>query len=96
MDRVLTAVADVKPFGRAAGLAAAVVADGSFGSAGLVAALLALTVQLRLDGYQLTAPQGVLAGMVRGLSTGRADVDTVARWLEDRAIFVGDQETSPR
>ena len=49
-------------------------------------ALTAMACQLRLDGYMLLAPQGVVVGMVGGLDTGRVSASAVARWIEDRAI----------
>ena len=54
------------------------------GGLGRQVALLALVCQLRLDGYQLTAPQGVLAGMIAGAGSG--EPGALARWLEDRSL----------
>jgi hypothetical protein len=50
--------------------------------------LLVLHCALSLEGFSLIAPQGVLAGMVRGLAAD-GDATVVARWLEDRAVPSG-------
>ena len=85
LDAALAAAADGPPFTRAATLAAELVQRGVFSSAPLHTALLALHCSLSLDGFSLVAPQGVLAGMIRGLSRD-GDAAGVARWLEDRAV----------
>ena len=54
------------------------------GGLGRQVALLVLVCQLRIDGYQLTAPQGVLAGMIEGADSG--EPGALARWLEDRSL----------
>ncbi|HEX6538306.1 MAG TPA: hypothetical protein VF155_03910 [Candidatus Dormibacteraeota bacterium] len=71
---------------RAAQLAAALARPGALAVAALPTALLAVVCQLRRDGLRLIAPQGVAAGMIRGLSTGRVGVEDFAAWLADRAI----------
>ncbi len=72
-------------FERGARLAAAV-AGAIPGPLGRQVALLALLCQLRLDGYQLTAPQGVLAAMVAAVAARPQDTAGLSRWLEDRAM----------
>jgi prophage maintenance system killer protein len=59
------------------------------GPLGRQTALLALLCQLRLDGYQLTAPQGVLAAMVMRAAERPAEWEALARWLEDRSLVHG-------
>ena len=71
---------------RAAQLAAVLARPGTLAVAALPTTLLAVICQLRRDGLRLIAPQGVAAGMIRGLSTGRVGVDEFAAWLADRAI----------
>lgn len=71
---------------RAAELAAALARPGALAEAALPTALLAVICQLNRDGYRLVAPQGVAAGMIRGLRTGAVGVDSFAAWVEDRAI----------
>lgn len=85
LESAVAGCADCTAYTRAAALAAAVVSQGAVTSAPLQTALLAMHCSLRLDGLSLLAPQGVLAGMLRGLATSR-DVDALARWLEDRAV----------
>jgi hypothetical protein len=79
--------AQTHPFRAAAALAAGVLRllDGGLGRQ---VALLAICCQLRLAGYQLTAPQGVLAGMIDGMDRGRVSVADLTRWIEDRALLV--------
>lgn len=48
-------------------------------------ALLVLHCWLSLQGLSLLAPQGVLAGMIRGLASD-ADLAAFERWLEDRTV----------
>jgi len=72
------------PFDRAARLTSAV-AGLLPGPLGRQVALLALLCQLRLDGYQLTAPQGVLAALVQAVERPQ-EVGALARWLEVRAL----------
>jgi hypothetical protein len=72
-------------FDRSARLTAAM-AGLAPGPLGRQVAMLALLCQLRLDGYQLTAPQGVLAAMVAAVAERPEETDALARWLEDRAL----------
>ncbi|MFN2582307.1 MAG: hypothetical protein ABR498_06155 [Candidatus Dormibacteria bacterium] len=74
------------PQRRAAALAAALMQPGAVETAAAQTALLAVCCQLRRDGLRLIAPQGVLAGMVRGLATGRVTADEFAAWLQDRSV----------
>ena len=83
----LAAASEGPPFARAAALAATLLQRHAFSSAPLPTALLAVHCALTLEGFSLVAPQGVTAGMIRGLA-GPGDAATVARWLEDRAIPV--------
>lgn len=71
------------PFARAAWLSLGL-AQLLPGGLGRQVALLAVVCQLRIDGYQLSAPQGVLAGMIEGATSG--DPGALARWLEDRSL----------
>lgn len=71
---------------RAAQLAAALSRPGALDVAALPTALLAVLCQLNRAGLRLMAPQGVAAGMIQALSTGRVDVDEFAAWVEDRAV----------
>lgn len=73
------------PSVRAATLAAALLGRQVFAAAPLPTALLAMHCSLSLDGAMLLAPQGVVAGMVKGLAAGDAP-GSIARWLEDRAV----------
>jgi hypothetical protein len=73
-------------YGRAAGLAHALLSQPAFQDALLPTTLLAMCAQLTLDGLQLLAPQGAIVGMIRELAHAEVDVGTVARWLEDRAV----------
>ena len=73
------------PFARAAALAAELLARRAVAAAPLHTALLVIHCSLSLDGYLLLAPQGVTAGIVRGLAAN-GDATAVARWLEDRAV----------
>lgn len=83
------AAAAVSAHRRAAALAATLLQRHVFPSAPAQTALLALACQLRRDGFELVAPQGAVVGMVQGLASGRVDQETVARWLEDRAVPLG-------
>jgi len=85
LDAALTEVTGTTPFVRAASLAAALMRGRVFPTAPYQTTLLALHCALALDRLALLAPQGVVAGMIRGLDTG-GDVDAVARWLEDRTV----------
>lgn len=87
LENVLAETRDAEPFHRAAAVAGAVAAGLAGGGALLQTALLVLHCSLALDGYSLLAPQGVVAGMVRGLAETR-DATAVARWLEDRAVLL--------
>ncbi len=75
------------PFERAARLTGGV-AGLLPGAPGRQVALLALLCQIRLDGYQLTAPQGVLAAMVARTAENPREWEALARWLDDRAMAV--------
>ena len=75
-----------RPVRRAAQLGAALARPGVVAEAALPTALLAVICQLNRDGYRLVAPQGVAAGMIRGLRTRAVSVDSFAAWVEDRAI----------
>lgn len=75
-----------QPAHRAAQLGAALTRPGVLDEAALPSALLAVLCQLHRDGFRLVAPQGAVAGMVRGLSTGRVGQSDFAAWVEDRAI----------
>lgn len=85
-EGVLGDLAGAEPISRAAEIAHRLAAGSPFGAAPLCTALLAMHCQLQLDGFQLLAPQGVTAGMLRGLRDGGADVVTVERWLRDRCV----------
>ena len=74
------------PFARAASLGAALARPGVLDAATLPAILLATCCQLRRDGYRLMAPQGVAAGMTRGLAGGSVSAAEFAAWLQDRAV----------
>ena len=86
LEAALASVAGEKPHVRAASLAAAVLSQRVFTVEPLTTALLAMACQLDADGLQLLAPQGAIVGMMRELAAGQVDVDTVSRWLEDRAV----------
>lgn len=81
----LDAASEGSPFVRAAALAGGLLGRMAFAAAALPTALLAVHCVLALEGFSLIAPQGVAAGMIRGLD-GAGDAATVARWLEDRAV----------
>jgi prophage maintenance system killer protein len=81
----LAAAGEGTVFVRAATLAAVLLQRGAFVTAPLQTTLLVLHCALSLEGFTLVAPQGVVAGMVRGLAAGE-DAGGVARWLEDRAV----------
>jgi prophage maintenance system killer protein len=81
----LAAAEEGPPFARAAALAATLLQRRAFASAPLPTALLAVHCALALEGFSLIAPQGVTAGMIRGLADG-GSAATLARWLEDRAV----------
>ncbi len=85
VDAALAAAGDGTTFARAATLAAGLLQRHAFSSATLQTALLVLHCALSLEGFSLIAPQGVLAGMIRGLDKD-GDASVVARWLEDRAV----------
>ena len=87
LDEALASAKGPTPFTRAASLAGELLSRRVFVTSPLQTALLAVCCQLELEGYELLAPQGVAAGMVRDLASGRVDVDTTARWLEDRAVL---------
>jgi hypothetical protein len=90
VDAAITAIdAGSSPHHRAAAIAALLLQRRVFSSAAAETALLAMTCQLRRDGFELVAPQGAVVGMVQGLASGRMDEPTVARWLEDRAMPLG-------
>lgn len=74
------------PFARAAALAAALARPGVLETASLPTILLATCCQLRRDGHRLMAPQGVAAGMTRGLANGSVSAAEFAAWLKDRAV----------
>ena len=71
---------------RAASLGAALARPGVLEVAALPTILLAVCCQLRRDGFRLMAPQGVAAGMVRGLAGGSVNATEFGAWLEDRAV----------
>lgn len=77
------------PFARTAGVAAAVIGLVDDPAVAGQMALLALCCQLAVEGFTLVAPQGVLAGMVADLRSGRGNEASLSRWLEDRALPVG-------
>ena len=83
---VIDGLDGARPARRVAELGAALARPGALAEAALPTALLAVICQLGRDGYRLVAPQGVAAGMVRGLRTGAVSVDAFAAWVEDRAI----------
>lgn len=70
---------------RAAALVASLLRSNAFAAAPVQTALLALHCSLAFDGLSLLAPQGVLVGMIRSLTTS-GDVAEFERWLEDRAV----------
>ena len=82
----LDEVTSEQPARRAAQLGSALTRAGVLDEAALPSALLAVLCQLHRDGFRLVAPQGAVAGMVRGLSTGRVGLSDFADWVEDRAI----------
>lgn len=86
LEAALAGATGSTPFARAATLAGSLLARRVFAVAPLHTALLVLHCSLTRDGLTLLTPQGVLAGMIRGLATGAEDVAGVARWLEDRAV----------
>jgi hypothetical protein len=71
---------------RVAELGAALAHPGVVAETALPTVLLAVICQLHREGYRLVAPQGVAAGMIRGLNTGDVSVESFAAWLEDRTI----------
>ena len=71
---------------RAAALGAALLRPGVLEVAALPTALLAVCCQLRREGQRLLAPQGVAAGMIRGLAAGEVSAGGFADWLRDRAV----------
>jgi prophage maintenance system killer protein len=85
IDAALAAAGEGTPFVRVATLAATLLQRRAFASAPLPTALLTLHCALTLEGMSLIAPQGVAAGMIRGLAAD-GNVATLARWLEDRAV----------
>ncbi len=88
IEEALAARSDVTTgtaFARAAQLVAILVQRGAFEVAPLHTALLVLHCSLSLDGLQLLAPQGVLAGMMKDIGGG-GDPQRLSRWLEDRAV----------
>ncbi len=85
LTEAVGAAADGTPFVRAATLVSVLVHRRAFSSALLQTALLTLHCALSLEGFSLIAPQGVTAGMVKGLASN-GDAAIVARWLEDRAV----------
>lgn len=82
----LQEVSSEQPAQRAAQLGTALTRPGVLEQAALPSALLAVLCQLHRDGFRLVAPQGAVAGMVRGLSNGRVALNDFAAWVEDRAI----------
>ena len=82
----IDAVEAPTPQARAAALATALLQAGAVNTAPAPTALLAVCCQLRRDGLRLIAPQGVLAGMIRGLENGRVAVGEFASWLQDRSV----------
>ncbi len=87
IDAALAEAAEAEgtAFVRIATLAAALLRGRAFASAPLPTALLILHCGLALEGYVLIAPQGVAAGMIRGVADD-GDAARLARWLEDRAV----------
>ncbi len=77
--------ADDTAYARAASLVAALLRRSVFATAPLPTALLSLHCALSLAGIVLLAPQGVVAGMIKGLAAGD-DPAILVRWLEDRAV----------
>ena len=75
------------PFQRAAALAEAVMRV--YPVASTLTGLFVTFAALRVEGFQLAAPQGVLAGMIDGMSRERVSVATLAAWLEDRSVPIG-------
>jgi prophage maintenance system killer protein len=88
LEAAITGAAAGTAFVRAASLAAALLRSGAFPVAPLQTVLLVLHCALSLEGFSLIAPQGVLAGMIRGLAADD-DAAVMARWLEDRAVPSG-------
>ena len=86
LDAALESLADSTPYARAAHLARELLSRQVFADEPLPTALLAMVAQLERDGLQLLAPQGVVVGMLRELAGGEVTFETVARWLEDRAV----------
>jgi hypothetical protein len=86
LEEALAGVIQTAPPARAAALAEALLRQAVFPSAPLQTALLALCCQLRLDGFNLLAPQGAAAGLIRELAAGKVDAAVLARWLEDRGV----------
>ncbi|MGH7686966.1 MAG: hypothetical protein ACREN2_09140 [Candidatus Dormibacteria bacterium] len=82
----LEQVSSEQPAQRAAQLGAALTRPGALDEVALPSALLAVLCQLHRDGFRLVAPQGAVAGMVRGLSSGRVGLSDFAAWVEDRSI----------
>ena len=89
IDAVIAGVSGETAFVRAAALVSALLGERVFTVVPQPTALLAMTVQLSLEGYELLAPQGAAAGMIAGVANGREDLRTVARWLEDRCVNRG-------
>ncbi|MGH7721350.1 MAG: hypothetical protein ACRENL_00765 [Candidatus Dormibacteria bacterium] len=85
LEAALAAADGGAPFERSAALATALLLRRAFSSAALPTALLVLHCALALEGFVLIAPQGVTAGMIRGVARD-GDAATLARWLEDRAV----------
>ncbi len=85
VSSAVAAAGEGTPFVRAATLVAVLLQRRAFSAAPLQTALLVLHCALHLEGFNLVAPQGVLAGMVRSLANGGGASD-IARWLEDRAV----------
>ena len=75
------------PFARAAALTEAVMRV--FPVASALTGLFVAFCALRVEGYQLAAPQGVLAGMIDGMGRERVTVAGLAAWLEDRSVMMG-------
>jgi prophage maintenance system killer protein len=92
VERLTAAVSDQRAadtaFRRAAALVGTLLRESVFATAPLPTALLSLHCALSLDGIVLLAPQGVVAGMIKGIAAGD-DPAVLARWLEDRAVPSG-------
>jgi len=87
LDEAIDAVAAQHgPFTRAAATAYELLSRRVFATAPLSTALLAMVAQLEIEGRQLLAPQGAIAGMIRELQSGSVDAGAIAAWLEDRAV----------